>query len=73
MGISDHWGKPKTFSSDCLVTETKKKKHSKCCNFLNCLREINDQVSQFDVFINAFTLSPLNGISSWFFMNHIDK
>ena len=24
MGISDHLGKPKTFSSDCLVTETKK-------------------------------------------------
>ena len=24
MGISDHWGKPKTFSCDCLVTETKK-------------------------------------------------
>ena len=24
MGISDHWGKPKTFSSDCLVTENQK-------------------------------------------------
>ena len=24
VGISDHWGKPKTFSSDCLVTESKK-------------------------------------------------
>ena len=23
MGISDHWGKPKTFSCDCLVIETK--------------------------------------------------
>ena len=24
VGISDNWGKPKTFSSDCLVTEKKK-------------------------------------------------
>ena len=24
MGISDHWEKPNTFSSDCVVTETKK-------------------------------------------------
>ena len=23
VGISDHWGKSKTFSSECLVTETK--------------------------------------------------
>ena len=26
VGISDHWGKPKPFSSDCLVTENQKKK-----------------------------------------------
>ena len=29
--------------------------------------------SQVDVFFNAFTLSPLNGVSSRFFLNHIDK
>ena len=71
MGISDHWRKPKTFSSDCLVTETKK--HNKCCNFLTFLREIKDTFSQFDVLINAFTLSRLNGVSGRFFLNHIDK
>ena len=29
--------------------------------------------SQFDVFINAFTPSHLNGVSSRFFLNHINK
>ena len=29
--------------------------------------------SQFDVFINAFNLWPLNSVSSLFFLNHIDK
>ena len=24
IGISDHWGKPKPFSNNCLVTENKK-------------------------------------------------
>ena len=24
VGISDHWGKPKPFSNDCLVTKNKK-------------------------------------------------
>ena len=24
VGISDHWGEPKQFSSDCLVTENQK-------------------------------------------------
>ena len=43
VGISDHWGKPKPFSNDCLVTENQKM-HSQCCNFLNFLREIKDQV-----------------------------
>ena len=72
MGISDHWGEPRTFSSDCLFTETKK--HSKCYNFLNFLRDIKDQFfSQFDVLINDFTLSPLNGVSSRVFFDHIDK
>ena len=29
--------------------------------------------SQFDVFINVFTSSPLNGVSSRFFLNFINK
>ena len=76
MGISDHLGKTKTFSSDCLVTEKKthKKNHiENAANFLNFLREIKDHFSQVDVLFNAFTLSPLNGVSSRFFLNHIDK
>ena len=42
MGISDHLGKPKTFSNDCLVTETQKKESNAA--FPNCLRERKDQV-----------------------------
>ena len=29
--------------------------------------------SQFDVFMDVFTLLPLNGVSSRLFLNHIDK
>ena len=29
--------------------------------------------SQFDVFTNAFTLSPLDGVSSWVFLSDINK
>ena len=71
--ISGHsGGGAKTFSSDCLVTE-KQIKNSKCCNFRNFLREIKDKFVTIWRFINAFTLSPLNGVSSRFFMNHIDN
>ena len=70
--ISDHWGKPKPFSSDFLVTENQKST-TNAAIFLNFLKEIKDQVLQFDVFINAFTLSHLNGVSSRIFLNHINK
>ena len=72
MGISDHFGKPKPFSSDSLVTENQKS-IAKCCNFPNFLREIKEQVFTIDICILAFTLSPLNGISSRVFSNHIIK
>ena len=49
------------------------KKISKCCNFLNFLREMKDQVSQSGVFINAITLSHLNSVPSRFCLNHINK
>ena len=72
MGISDHWGKPKPFSTDCLVTENQESiamlqfsdfsQRNKGPSFHNLT----------NVFINAFTLS-LNCVSSWFFLNHIDK
>ena len=35
--------------------------------------ELFSNFSQFGVFINAFTLSPLNVVFSRFFMNHIDE
>ena len=71
MDNSDHLGKPNYFQA--TVWSLKTKKHSKCFNFLNFLREIKDRFSQFDVFINAFTLSPLNGVSSRFFLSLNDK
>ena len=43
VGISDHWGKPKPFSNDCLVTENQKSTANGAI-FLNFLREIKDQV-----------------------------
>ena len=72
MGSSDHWGKPKTFSSDCLVTENQNSiANAAICVFSQ--RNKGPIILQFDVFINAFTLSPLNGVSSQVFLNHIDK
>ena len=41
VGISDHLGKTKPFSSDFLVTENQKK-HSKCCNFFYLSQRIKD-------------------------------
>ena len=42
VDISDHNGKPKPFSIDCLGTETKKSKNK--CSLLNFLRDIKYQV-----------------------------
>ena len=70
MGIFDHWGKPKPFSSDCLVAENKKKALQMLQFSELSLREIK----QFDVFINDFTPLPLNGVSSrFFFLKLINK
>ena len=58
VGISEHLGKPKPFPNDCLVTENQKK-HSKCCSFLNFLRDIKDQVFTFYVFTKCFYVIAL--------------
>ena len=67
MGISDRWGKPKPFSSDRLVTENEKSV-ANAAIFLT-----KGQVFTIWRFINAFTLSPLNGVSRQVFLNHIKK
>ena len=68
VGISDHWGKPKPFSTDCLVTENQKSIANGA--ILWTFSEKNrTKFSQFDVFNFAFTLSPLNGVSSRVFLN----
>ena len=72
MGISDHWGKPKTFSSDCLFTE-KQKSIAISAIFRLFSEKKSTNFSQFDAFINALTLSPLNGVSSRGFLNNINK
>ena len=72
MGISDHWGKPKPFSNDCLVTENQKS-IANAAIFSSFSEKLRTKFSQFDVFTNAFTLSSLNGVSSRVFLNHIDK
>ena len=37
------------------------------------LRNEGTKFSQFDVFIDACTLSPLNSVSSRYFLNHVDE
>ena len=70
MGISDHWGKPKPFSSDCLVTENQKS-IANAAIFFYLSQKQRTKFSHFDVLINVFTTSPLNGVSSRFLLNHI--
>ena len=72
MGISDHWGKPKPFSNDCLVTENQKSTANDAI-FRTFSEKFRTKFSQFDVFTYAFTLSPLNGGSSRVFLNHINR
>ena len=66
MGISDHSGKPKTFLSDCLVTENQKS-ITKTAIFLFFSAKLRTNFSQYYVFINVYTLSPLNDVFSRFF------
>ena len=72
MGISDHWEEPKAFSSDCLVTENQKAQQMlQFADFF--FEKLRTKFLQFDDHINAFTLSPLNGISSRCFLDHSNK
>ena len=72
MGISDHVGKLKPFSNDCLVTENQKS-IANAAFFGTFSEKLRTKFSQFDVFTNAFTLLPVNGVSSRVSLNHINK
>ena len=56
-----------------IVWSLKPNKAQQMLQFSELLREVKDQFSQFDVFINGFMLLPLNGVSTRFFLNHIHK
>ena len=73
MVISDHFGKPYPFSSDCLVTENKKKPIPNAAVILTFSEKQSTKFSKFAVIINDITLSPLNGVYSRYFLNHIKK
>ena len=55
VGISDHWGKPKLFLNDCLVTENQKSIENAAI-FWTFSEKSRAKFTQFYVFTNAFNV-----------------
>ena len=73
MRIFDHWGKPKPFSSECLSLKTKKSRANAAISELSQRNKEPSFQNLTSHFSNAVTLSPISGVSSCFYLNHINK